>query len=169
MTEAIFKSRRDFLAGTAAAVTAASMPLPAFASQFRRFGARPLLVVYRPHDAHAAAFADEFNAAGYVTLALSDDPVRQWRDGLGRFVREDNVLLLGLTNWSDYTMLRGLTAEERRFPLFESGQARSTDTADARRLAREVLALADAGDAELALQQISAARTAAPALFSWAL
>lgn len=170
MTEAIFKSRREFLAGTAAAVTAASVPLPAFASGFRRFASRPLLVVYQEYDAHAAAFAAEFDAAGYATLALTDDPVRQWRDGLGRLVRDDNILMLGLTNWSDYLMLRGLAAEERRFPLFESQQAKGRSVASAREHARTILALAEAGDAALReLNAVPPPKGALPSLFSWAL
>lgn len=173
MTEAIFKSRRDFLAGTAAAVTAASVPLPALASsEISHFAARPLLVLYQAHDPHAAAFADEFKAADYTTLALTDDPVRQWRDGLGRLVRDENLLLIGLSNWSDYSMLSGLAVEERRFPLFQSRQAKKSGHAWARQHARMVLALADAEDAQQALRDMSRTSepaSAAPALFSWAL
>lgn len=171
MTEAIFKSRRDFLAGTAAAMTAASMPLPALAaSSLRRFAGRPLLVLYQAHDADAAAFAGEFNAAGFATLALTDDPVRQWRDGLGRLVREDDLLLLGLTNWSDYSMLSGLAVEERRFPLFQSRLNKRAGTPWAREHARALLALADAGDAQQALRELgrtAQAPGAAPSLFTW--
>lgn len=173
MTEAIFKSRRDFLAGTAAAVTAASMPLPALAaSGFRHFAGRPLLVLYQPHDPHAFAFAAEFSAARYATLALTDDPVRQWRDGLGRLVRDENLLLIGLSNWSDYSMLRGLAADERRFPLFQSRQTKQRGDAWARAHARTVLARADADDAQQALRDMgttSEPPLAAPALFGWAL
>ena len=173
MTEAIFKSRRDFLAGSTAAVTAASMPLPASAaSGFRHFAGRPLLVLYQAHDPHASAFAAEFSAAGYATLALTDDPVRQWRDGLSRLVRDEHLLLIGLSNWSDYSMLSGLAAEERRFPLFHRRQAKRRGNAWAREYARTMLAVAGADDAEEALRDMGRMPeppAAAPSLFSWAL
>ncbi|MGV3592203.1 MAG: hypothetical protein ACO1PZ_10980 [Gammaproteobacteria bacterium] len=173
MTEAIFKSRREFLEGTAAVMTTAGLPISALAaSAHRRFAGRPLLVLYRSHDVHATVFADEFHHEGFATLALSDDPVRQWRDGLGRLLRDDNLLLIGLTNWSDYAMLRGLAAEERRHPLFESRQYKQVDSRWAREHAQALLSIANAGDACRALGELSTTsqtQRATPALFSWAL
>ncbi len=171
MTEAIYKSRREFLAGTAAALTSAAVPLPALAAKtMRKFGGRPALALYQAHDAHATAFADELAAAGIATLALTDDPVRQWRDGLGRLVIEENFILLGLGSWADYSMLRGLAAEQRRFPLLERQQRKQAGTAWARQQARELLALADTDDLQHALQELNGkpqTRSTAPSLFSW--
>lgn len=171
MTEAIFTSRREFLAGTAVALTSATVPLNALASpQTRTLAARPALVLYQAHDAHATAFADEFAKAGFATLALTDDPVRQWRDGLGRLVLDENFVLLGLSNWADYSVLRGLAAEERRFPLLERQQRKQVGTAWARQQARDLLVLADADDLQAAartLQDSSQPRNSAPSLFSW--
>ena len=170
MTEAIYKSRREFLAGTAVALTSAAVPLPVLAANTRKLAGRPALVLYQAHDPHATAFADELAAAGFSTLALTDDPVRQWRDGLGRLVTEENFVLLGLSNWSDYTIVRGLAAEHRRFPLLERQQRKMAGTAWARQQARDLLALAEAGDLKAALQELQGrtpARSSAPSLFSW--
>jgi hypothetical protein len=170
VTEAIYKSRREFLAGTALALTSAAVPLPVLAANTRKLAGRPALVMYQAHDAHATAFADELAAAGFSTLALTDDPVRQWRDGLGRLVLEENFVLLGLSNWSDYSIVRGLAAEHRRFPLLERQQRKMAGTAWARRQARELLVLTDAVDlheALRALQGEAPASAPAPSLFSW--
>jgi hypothetical protein len=170
MTEAIYKSRREFLAGTALALGSAAVPLPMLAANTRRLAGRPTLGLYQPHDPHATAFADELAAAGISTLALTDDPVRQWRDGLGKLVTEENFVLLGLGNWSDYTLLRGLAAEQRRFPLLEMQLRKRAGTAWARQQARDLLALADANDLQEALRTLQGAapaRSPAPSLFSW--
>jgi hypothetical protein len=170
VTEAIYKSRREFLAGTALALTSAAVPLPVLAANTRKLAGRPALVMYQPHDAHATAFADELAAAGFSTLALTDDPVRQWRDGLGRLVCDENFVLLGLSNWSDYSIVRGLAAEHRRFPLVERQQRKMAGTAWARQQARDLLALADAADLPVAartLQDSSKISGLAPSLFSW--
>jgi hypothetical protein len=170
VTEAIYKSRREFLAGTAVALASAAVPLPVLAANTRKLAGRPALVLYQAHDPHATAFADELAAAGLSTLAMTDDVVRQWRDGLGRLVTEENFVLLGLSNWSDYLVVRGLAAEHRRFPMLERQQRKMAGTAWARRQARDLLALADANDLQealLALKSGTEARTTAPSLFSW--
>lgn len=170
MTEAIYKSRRDFLAGTALAVGSAAIPLPVLAANTRKLAGRPALVLYQPHDAHATAFADELAAAGFSTLAMTDDPVRQWRDGLGRLVLEENFVLLGLSNWSDYSILRGLAAEHRRFPLLERQPRKRAGTAWARQQARDLLALSEAADLGSALRDLQDAKAPpepAPRLFNW--
>jgi hypothetical protein len=170
MTEAIYKSRREFLAGTALALGSAAVPLHVLAANTRTLAGRPALALYQAYDAHATAFADELAAAGFSTLALTDDPVRQWRDGLGRLVLEENFVLLGLSNWSDYSLMRGLAAEHRRFPMFERQQRKMAGTAWARQQARDLLALADAGDLRKALAEMqsrTSAQHSAPSLFSW--
>ncbi|MEY4641167.1 MAG: hypothetical protein RLZZ227_1161 [Pseudomonadota bacterium] len=171
MTEAIYKSRRDFLAGSLAALGSAGVPLNAFgAAGTRKLGEGPALVLYQPHDAHASAFADELATAGFATLALTDDPVRQWRDGLGALVLQQDFVLLGLSNWSDYSVLRGLAAEHRRFPLLECRQRKLAGTAWARACAHEIASLATADDLQAGLQLLrrkAEAPTAAPSLFSW--
>lgn len=170
MTEAIYTSRREFLAGTAVALTSATVPLTTLAATTRKLGDRQALVLYQPHDTHAMAFADELAAAGFSTFALTDDPVRLWRDGLGRLVIDEQFVLLGLSNWADYSMLRGLAAEYRRFPQLERQQRKMTSTAGARRQAQELLALADTRNLPEALQEMNRStqlRSSAPSLFTW--
>lgn len=169
MTEAIYKSRREFLAGTAVALTSAAVPLNVLAANTRKLAGRPALVLYQAHDAHATAFADELAAAGFSTLALTDDPVRQWRDGLGRLVTEENFILLGLSNWSDYTLVRGLAAEQRRFPMLERQQRKMAGTAWARQQAQDLLAIAEATDLPQALRHLqdTSTRGTLPSLFNW--
>jgi hypothetical protein len=172
MTEALFTSRREFLTGTAVALTSVTVPLSTFAAtDTRKLAARPALVLYQAHDAHAVAFADELAKAGFATLALTDDPVRQWRDGLGRLVLEENFILLGLSNWTDYSVLRGLAAEHRRFPLLERQQRKLAGTAWARQQARDLLALTDSADLPQALRELGSTnvRGTQPSLFSWVL
>jgi hypothetical protein len=173
MTEAIFTSRREFLAGTAVALTSAAVPLPVLAANTRKLANRSALVLYQAHEPHATAFADELAAAGFSTLAMTDDPVRQWRDGLGRLVLDENFVLLGLSNWADYMIVRGLAAEHRRFPLLERQQRKKAGTAWARQQARDLLALADATDLPQALLQAlreqdrAGSRGTQPSLFNW--
>lgn len=169
MTEALFKSRRDFLAGTAAALTAATVPsAPLIAGTTRHIDGQPALVLFQPHDAQAKAFADECATAGFATLALTDDTVRQWRDGLGRLVQQDDFVLLGLSNWSDYSVLRGLAAEQRRFPRFELRMRKTAAVKGARQIALAIAERApDWQQLSHSLQSIAAPEGPEPSLFAW--
>ena len=170
MTDALYTSRRVFLACTAVALTGASVPAVALTAQHTRmFSGRPALVLHQAHDTHAVAFANEFARAGFATLALTDDPVRQWRDGLARLALEERFVLLGLGNWSDYVVLRGLTAEQRRYPMFELQLRRMADSAWARQHARDLLMCAAADDPRAALRNLSRAAECitTTSSFSW--
>jgi hypothetical protein len=168
--------RRDFIAGTAlvfASVSAFSGAAPdALRAPLRKLAGRQVLVLYRANDTESRLFAEALAAAGCATLALSDDPVRQWRDGLGRLL-DEGFLLLGLGNWTDYSILRGLAAEQRRFPLLEMQHRRQQASADwAGQTAQDLLAISAANTEELrlalqALAQKGQWQSAAPSLFSW--
>lgn len=114
--------RRRFLAatGTVLAVTAtaalrqnglAAAALPESATQ------QPVLVLYRDSLALAREFALHSRAAGLPVLALAADPVRQWRDDLAALVGTAGWRIAGQGNWMDYSIVRGLAAEQRRLPL----------------------------------------------------
>lgn len=77
------------------------------------------VVLYRHSQSHALAFATTLSQAGFRTIALQDDPVRQWRDGLGTLAAQSEGPLLGLSNWADYLLVRGLAAEQRKHVMLE--------------------------------------------------
>lgn len=78
--------------------------------------AKQSLVLCRSDDEDSLAFAAVFSEAGTEVIALEIDLVRQWRAGLNDKMKQKKILL-GLTNWSDYLMMRELAQEQRRFPM----------------------------------------------------
>lgn len=59
-------------------------------------------------------------AAGARFIALTGDPVRQWR-GLQRGLLADrDTRLYGVTRWPDFLIVRGLAAESRRLVRHEN-------------------------------------------------
>ncbi len=77
------------------------------------------MVLYRADELHSFVFAETLANAGLKTVALTDDLVRQWRDGMGESIRSNNLPVVGLTNWTDYLMLNGMAAEDRKHVLIE--------------------------------------------------
>lgn len=133
-----------------------------------------LLAVYRTASADSAAFAACLAAAGIATLALQDDVVRQWRAGLEAEFVQHNKLLLGMGNWDDFTLIKGLSAEARRFPLLTMQHPLKVQQQDwASRHAQELLTLtqlqntAELEQALESLAQRSSLQAQAPSLFSW--
>jgi hypothetical protein len=76
---------------------------------------RPAVLVHDPDLEVPAGFLARLEAAGGTRLALNDDPVRIWRDGLRDRIAAGSVLY-GLTLWPDLLIFRGLAAELRRHP-----------------------------------------------------
>lgn len=117
-----FTRRRIFLGGTGTLVALGS--LPAFLSAepealhdgLAGLKQQAAIVLYREGDNHSVAFAQALAQAGLQALALTDDPVRLWRDCLAAYSGRP---LLGLTHWPDYLVLSGLAAEQRRRVLLE--------------------------------------------------
>ena len=133
------------------------------------------LVLYRDSDPQASAFAATLAAGGIQVQALAQDPVRQWRDGLGELVQQQNLIVLGMGNWTDYILVRGLAAEQRRHPLLALQHARAQDHEDWASIHAQELLQACACDEDSLRQALAALAqrgnlvTAAPSLFSWVL
>jgi hypothetical protein len=133
-----------------------------------------LLVLYRASSSESAAFAASLATAGLDTQALQEDIVRQWRTGLDTEVMQQNKLLLGMGNWDDYTLIKGLAAEARRFPLLAMQHPLKLLEQDwTHDHAQEVLALVklqDKSQLDRALTALGLRSTLAPqtpSLFSW--
>ncbi len=88
----------------ALALGGAAMLAPVAVSAGRTKPAAGILL-FDPHSASARAMAQEVR--GQRLVALTGDPVRLWRDMLGEMAGP----IGGITNWSDYLILRGLAAE----------------------------------------------------------
>jgi hypothetical protein len=120
-----YQDRRRFMKGTGSMLALGSLPayLTANANDLKvtlgELQQHQGIVVYREDDVHSVAFADTMAKAGLKTVALTDDLVRQWRDGLGEAVSKSGTPLLGLTSWPDYLLLSGLAFEARKYPLLE--------------------------------------------------
>jgi hypothetical protein len=178
MTSLPTTSRRRFLASSsnvlALTLLAGSIPLRAHDSTLRAPNSN-ILVLYRAGDSHSRQFAGEFALAGHLIRELSDDPVRQWRDELYTRVIHDNFTLPGLGNWADFSILRGLAAESRRFPRMAI-QHEKYQTANAEWAAHHArLLLADnclnnSGRLALMTKNLnnkSTINSGRPSLFSW--
>lgn len=146
------------------------------ARQLESLQQHKLLVLYRDSSIESSAFAAQLATAGIETRALTEDVVRQWRDGLEAELLTNNRLLLGMGNWADFTLLKGLAAEVRRFPLLAMQHPLKLQTQDwAQQHAQELLALTQlSNNAELdlaltALSKRNELEPLAPSLFSWVL
>lgn len=115
-----FGDRRRLLQGTGSLVALGTLPvyLTANAVEFQStldgLQRRDGLVVFRDDEPHAAAFADILDKAGLQLRLLGDDPVRQWRDGLGSEAGRAGLPVLGLTSWPDYLLLSDMAREHRK-------------------------------------------------------
>ncbi|HHX81981.1 MAG TPA: hypothetical protein GX696_03235 [Pseudomonadaceae bacterium] len=77
------------------------------------------LVLYREGNPAAREFAELMMREGRRASVMEADLVRQWRRGLGAYLNEGGVLM-GYSDWDDWLLVRGLAAEQRRFPLHEA-------------------------------------------------
>lgn len=110
--------RRRFLLGSSSALAIGSLPVGAALAANRTRSATGL-VLYREANEASRYFAAAMSRAGMGAIALTDDLVRQWRSELNQILRDNPLPLYGLTDWSDYQLLRGLAVELRRFPQQE--------------------------------------------------
>ncbi|MDT8398145.1 MAG: hypothetical protein RQ899_05990 [Pseudomonadales bacterium] len=135
-------SRRHFMLGAGSAVALGSLPLNLNAQTRLQLhsGVRGL-VVYREAQLQGRAFAAAMMAAGLATVTLGEDPVWQWRTQLAATVAGSKAPVYGLTDWSDYQLMRGLCAELRRYPIVETRHCigRSASAEWAVRRAQELL------------------------------
>lgn len=119
------KSRRRFIKGTGTLVALGSLPAylsadtVALRSTLDVLKKRQGIVLYKESELHSLAFADTLSQAGLKPVVLTDDLVRQWRDGLGQLIEKTRQPILGIGNWADYLVINGLAAEQRRHVLVE--------------------------------------------------
>ena len=139
------------------------------------------MVLYRDTDRQARQFAAVFAAAGLPVLALALDPVRQWRDGLGQQIRDQGLMVVGMGNWADYCVVRGLAAEQRCLPLLEMQHSLAQENPDwALQHGKELLdaCVCDRDSLRVVLQTIATTQAdnsslngnfkgSAPSVFSW--
>lgn len=113
--------RRQFMVSMASVMAASSLPLAHSAKagllDSNRQGG---VVVYRAGSQQGQNFALALQSSGVTAIALVGDPVRQWRDSLGQVIEAQSEPFYGLTDWSDYQLMRGLAAELRRHVRHES-------------------------------------------------
>jgi hypothetical protein len=155
------------IAGPAALANAQGLPMVA---------GDKTLVLYRAGQGDSAAFAAAWAAVGHATLALDQDVVRQWRDGLGDKFEAGKRLLVGLGSWDDQVLLQGLAAEARRHPLLVMQhplQSQQAGWAAAHAQELQVLLTQASGEQqEQALQALARRgnlQPTTPSLFSWVL
>jgi hypothetical protein len=118
-------SRRQFLqgsvaltgAGALAAVDIAQASHPESAVLLAASGAS--IVLHDPRLSIDAAVASRLEAAGARFIALTDDPVRQWRGAQRELLAHRDTRLFGITRWPDFLIIRGLAAETRRLVRHE--------------------------------------------------
>jgi hypothetical protein len=115
-------SRRHLLAGSAAVAGAGVLAplLPAEAAQLAAQGGDINVLLHDRGWVPDAAQTGRLLARDARIVVLGDDPVRQWRNESATWLAQPNARLLGITNWPDFLVLRGLAAESRRHVRFAS-------------------------------------------------
>jgi hypothetical protein len=118
-------SRRQFLQGSVA-LTGAGALVAARAAQTSICASAALLAASRAsvvlHDPRLvidAQVASRLETAGARFIALTDDPVRQWRGTQRELLAHRDTRLFGVTRWPDFLIVRGLAAETRRLVRHE--------------------------------------------------
>lgn len=180
MTKPVQASRRNFIAGSSSFLALSSLPnylnaaeLGALKSQFSALNKQVGIVVYKEGDENSLAFASVFADVGMTLVALGIDPVRQWRDGLAAELAAQQQPVIGLTNWPDYLLMRGLAAELRRYPVLEAQHKvlAGTDNAWASAYAHDLLEISEAESLQDIQQALATAGATQPfggrSLFSW--
>ena len=113
-------TRRQFVLGSGALAAISSLPLSLQAkTDLQSMPSKQGIVAYREDDERSSAFAAVMAEAGMTLLPLAKDPVRQWRDEARAAVENLKLPMIGLTNWSDYLLMRELNGELRRKPESE--------------------------------------------------
>lgn len=174
--------RRRFIKGGGSLVALGS--LPAYLTAKPEMLVQPLaelqqrrgIVLYRDNDLHSRSFAENLSATGIHAVALTDDPVRQWRKSLSQMAAEKGMPVMGLSNWADYLMISGLAAEQRKHVMLELQHAVYQPQAEKEswscELALEYLQLPEITDKDLMQTHFSKLldrklRPGTQSLFSW--
>jgi len=118
-------SRRQFLqggvaltgAGALGAADAAQAPVSASAALLA--ASKASVVLHDPRLAIDAQVASRLQASGARFVALTNDPVRQWRGAQRELLAHPDTRLFGVTRWPDFLIVRGLAAETRRLVRHE--------------------------------------------------
>lgn len=113
--------RRGFLQGTVALTGAAvATSGPARAAGSLEIAASATAVLHDPKLTLDAGVRTRLESSGARFIALTSDPVRQWRGPLAGLLAHPGTRLYGVTRWPDFLIIRGLAAETRRRVRHES-------------------------------------------------
>jgi hypothetical protein len=86
----------------------------AFAAGARRLP-QGALAIHDSRIPESVAFAAEARASGVRTFDIAEEEARLWRNARAGFTLARGASLVGMTRWSDWTILRGaLEAQGRR-------------------------------------------------------
>lgn len=104
-------NRRKFLLGSSALVAGAQPMMLGLALQqtVDAAGEQPILLLSGSLHKHIERGIVPAGVRYRIEI-LGDDPVRQWRDELVSTV-ENNQVLLGVTDWCDFVLLRSMGME----------------------------------------------------------
>ncbi len=105
-----------FLTGTVAGVAATLCAADVFAASTGMWAAaaKGSVVLHDPRILLTQEIRQDLEARGTRTLVIEGDPVRLWRSEAGVPLRDPSTTLLGVTDWADLLIFRGLAAETRR-------------------------------------------------------
>ena len=106
--------RRQFLAGSAVATASGIAASAGSVSTTLDAASRASVVLYDRRITMDPVIAQRLAGNGAQVIALTDDPVRQWRSEVGSLLQRPDTRLFGVTLWADYLIVRGLAAESRR-------------------------------------------------------
>lgn len=119
---ALHASRRRFLQASVALGGAGALAATgnAQASASLLAASKASVVLHDPRLALDAQIVASLKSSGAVFMALTDDPVRQWRGDQAWLLAHRDTRLFGVTRWPDFLIVRGLAAESRRLVRHES-------------------------------------------------
>jgi hypothetical protein len=120
--QALSASRRQFLQAGVALGGAGALAVTgnAQASASLLAASKASVVLHDPRLTLDAQIASSLKSAGAVFVALTEDPVRQWRGDQAWLLAQHDTRLFGVTRWPDFLIVRGLAAESRRLVRHES-------------------------------------------------
>lgn len=127
MSRRLTASRRQFLQGGVAltgtgalAAAAEAAPSPLAESTTLLAASKASVVLHDPRLAIDAKVVARLEGVGARFIALTRDPVRQWRGAERELLDHRDTRLFGVTRWPDFLIVRGLAAETRRRVRHES-------------------------------------------------
>jgi hypothetical protein len=116
-------SRRRFLKGSVALTGAGALATTGRTTEASRLllaASKATVVLHDPRLAIDVQVVARLESAGARFVALTDDPVRQWRGAERELLSNRDTRLFGVTRWPDFLIVRGLAAESRRRVRHES-------------------------------------------------